>query len=97
MDVTKLKVVVNIDAKDSIKFLKVMRAIRQELQTKLPFVIASSSDLQHFLPSRKLGVSSNKFRKLLISNFLSVFDTACINHFLKGLVISVLPNKIIGE
>ena len=97
MDVTKLKVVMNIDAKESIRVLEVMVAIRQELQTKLPLVVISSSDLLHFFPTGELGVNSDKFRELLISNFLSVFDTACIEHFLKGLVVSVLPNKIIGE
>jgi len=95
MDISKIKIKLDFDTKSISNMLDIMLLVREDLQTQLPFGIFSSSRFQHLFPITESSMSRNKFGEFLITDFLRIFDAACIKHCLEGLKVRVPPNEII--
>jgi len=95
MQVNELKVKIDVDTKGVSNILDAMLSVRKDLQTQFSLDIFGASLFQHFIPVPESGMSRNKFREILLADFLQVFDSACINHCLECLKVRVLMKEAV--
>ena len=95
MDIEKYKVRIDIDTGSVNDTLATMQLIGKELEVQLVLSIFSNSHFDHFFPSAESSMSRKEFGKLLIANFLQIFDATCVKHCLKALKIRVFPNEAV--
>ena len=87
----------DVNTKGVCDALDMMQGVREELESQLSLDIFDPSRFQHLFPITESSVSGNKFRELIIADFLRVFDTTCVKHSLEGLEVRVYPNEIVRQ
>jgi hypothetical protein len=96
MKLENVKVVAEIDTKDVAEIVSNWQQVRDELRTQIALNVFNPSRVKHLIPTTEMGMGRDELGEL-VSLFFHLFDTTCVNHCLKGLKVSVLPDKIIWE
>jgi hypothetical protein len=97
VDANDLKVSMRIQDVNAVPFYDVLRAIRDDLKSKLPLAVFDVRAMVHLLPAFEAGTSRDELRELLTSNFLDVFDAACLEHFVERIEVGIFFDESVRE
>ena len=97
MYIKDLAVSIDIDTKDTHRYLDIMQNVRDKLETQLSLNVFSSSSVKHLFPITEISMRGDEYRKQVITDVLRVFDSACIEESLKTVKTRMLPHEIVSH